>query len=65
MKFKHLTYSKDEDIFLFYTENQIQHMAKRVIGDTLSPKEMRYLKAKAIAEIHNLIIKISSSGVVK
>jgi len=54
-----------EDVFLFYTESQIQHMAKRVIGDTLSPKELRYLKAKTITEIHNLIIKINSSGVVK
>jgi len=65
MKFKDLAYSKDEEVFLFYTESQIQHMAKRVIGDTLNPKEMRYLKAKTITEMQNLIIKINSSGVVK
>jgi len=63
MKFKHLLYSPDEDVFLFYTESQIKHIAKRVIGDTLGPKEIRYLKAKTIAEIHNLIMKIDSSGV--
>jgi len=65
VKFGQLLYGKEEEVFLFYTESQIKHIAKRVIGDTLSPKEMRYLKAKTITEIHNLIIKINSSGVVK
>jgi len=46
MKFKHLVYSKEEEVFLFYTESQIQYVAKKVIGDTLNPKELRYLKAK-------------------
>ncbi|MBW2106444.1 MAG: hypothetical protein JRI26_10600 [Deltaproteobacteria bacterium] len=63
MKFKQLLYGKEEEVFLFYTEDQIQYMAKRVIGGTLSPKEMRYLKAKTITEIQNLIIKINDSGV--
>jgi len=65
MKFGQLLYGKEEEVFLFYTESQIQYVAKKVIGDTLNPKELRYLKAKTITEIRNLIIKIGSSGVVK
>ena len=64
MKFGQLLYSKDEKVFLFYTEDQIQQRAKEIIFDTLSPKEMRYLKAKTNTAIHNLIIKIDSSGAI-
>jgi len=54
-----------EDVFIFYSVDQIQQMSKRVIRRRLSLKEMRYLKAKTITEIQNLIIKINSSGVMK
>ena len=63
MKFKHLAYSKDEEVFLFYTNDAINHIAKRIVGRKFSSKELRYLKQKAMAEIHNLIIKIDSSGI--
>ena len=63
MKFGQLLYSKDEEAFLFYTNDAINHIAKRITGRKFSPKELRYLKEKAIAEIHNLIIKIDSSGI--
>jgi len=65
MKFKHLLYGKDEEVFLFYTESQINHIAKRIVGRHFSSDEIRYLKAKAITEIHNLIIKIDSTGMMK
>jgi len=63
MKFGQLLYSKDEEVFLFYTNDAINHIAKRIVGRKFSPKELRYLKQKAIAEIRNLIIKIDSSGI--
>jgi len=63
MKYKHLLYSPDEEVFLFYTENQIQHMAKRTVGRNFSSEEIQYLKAKTITAAHNLIIKIDSSGI--
>jgi len=65
MKFKHLLYGEDEEVFLFYTEHQIQHMIKKTAGRKFSQPELRYLKAKTITEIHNLIIKIDSTGVMK
>jgi len=65
MKFKHLLYGPNEEVYLFYTEDQIQLMAMRTIGKKLNSKELRYLKVKAITEMQNLIIKIDSSGVEK
>ena len=65
MKFKDLAYSKDEEVFLFYTESQIQFLSTSLTGYKLSQKELRYLKERASQEIANLIIKIESSGVGK
>ena len=65
MKFKDLAYGKDEEVFLFYSESDIQHMAKRVINDHLSQVELLYLKAKTITAMQNLIAKIGSSGIDK
>ena len=65
MKFKDLAYGKDEEVFLFYTESQIQFLSTRLTGYKLSQKELRYLKERASQEIANLIIKIESSGVGK
>ena len=63
LKFKHLAYGKDEEVFLFYSESDIQHMAKRIISDRLSKAEMLYLKTKTLTEMQNLIVKIGSSGI--
>lgn len=62
MKFKHLSYSKDEEVFLFFAEYQIQLMAKELIGRNLEPRELMVLEKKIHTEIENLIIKIDSSG---
>lgn len=48
--------------FLSYSENQIQHMARKVIHRKLEAKEVRLLKAKTITAIQNLMIKIDSTA---
>jgi len=54
---------KKKNVFLFYTKRQIQYIARRTVGHGLSAPELQCLKAKTINEIHNLIIKINSTGV--
>jgi len=63
MKFKDLAYSEDEEVFLAYSEPDIQYIAKRVINSHLSEAEMLYLKVKTITAMQGLIIKINSSGI--
>lgn len=63
MKFKHLSYSKDEEVFLFCTKYQIQRMARGRIGRELKPLELKFLNEKIHTEIGSLIIKIDSSGI--
>ena len=53
---------KDNKTFLYYSNSDIKHIAMRVIKRKMTEKELRLLKAKTITEIHNLIIKIDSSG---
>ena len=63
MKFKHLAYSDDEEIYLIYTEHKMQLIAKGTVGRELKPRELSYLKDKIYTNIVNLIIKIYSSGI--
>jgi len=65
VKFKGLAYGKEEEVFLFITESQIQSVSASITGDKLSKRELQYLKDRANQEIANLIIKIESSGVGK
>jgi len=62
MKFNQLLYGKDEGVFLFFTEHQIQHMIKLTVGRKFNQAELRYLKAKTTVEMSNLIIKIDATG---
>lgn len=61
MKFSQLLYGKDEDAFLFYSERQIQHTAKKLIGRRLKELELELLEINIATEIENLIIKIGNS----
>jgi len=63
MKFKHLLYGKNEEVFLFYTEYQIQRMIKKTVGRKFNQAELEYLKSKMAVETENLIIKIDSTGI--
>jgi len=63
MKFKHLAYGKDEEIFAIYSEHFIQLLSRDLIGRELKPSELILLNAKMVTEINNLIIKIDSSGI--
>jgi len=63
MKFGQLLYSPNEEIFLFYTESQIQLMSKGLTGGKLSQKELSYLKDKIYTNIVSLVLKIDSSGI--
>ena len=62
-KFKNLAYSKDEEVFLFYTTFQIQRTSKKLIGRELTSVELIVLRQKTFTEVENLILKIESSGI--
>jgi len=63
MKFKDLLYNPDEEVFLFYTKEQVQAASLLVIGRELKPRELKYLREKTLVEIGNLLVKIASSGI--
>jgi len=58
-------YGKEEEVFLFLMEKEIQSEAIILTDGVLNQKELKYLKRKAVREITNLIIKIGSSGIEK
>jgi len=63
VKFKHLLYNKDEEVFIFYTKEHVQAASLLVIGRELKPRELTLLRDKALVEIRNLMVKIDSSGI--
>ena len=63
MKFQDLLYNPEEEVFLFYTKEQVQAASLMVIGRELKPSELKLLREKTLVEIRNLMIKIDSSGI--